>query len=749
MGQVQSGFYPLRNPNAVRLIVSWTEQLSGNKNTVNFSMTVYSKYRISGTWKCSFIADGTDFGAPRVRISHGGKTTPGSTVVRSNMVKTFTYSGSKSISITAALPDMDYYDVDEGSGSSQIYRPSFTTTINLKNNNSAPPTPSISCNNSKVGSNYLAEGTLDITLSSVKDPDGDTVRYVIYGERKEPGKTYWEKIGDGNSCLLWSTTARSVSHKITQYPRGTQFRVWGHAEDGKTKSGTTSTISNIWRNKIPNPVNEILPKEGYFNSDSFTINWDKPSDPDGNIPTINLWLSKDGADYVKVLSNSSATSYTQNIANDAEGTQYKFKIYSYDGLVESAVTTSSTYVKNTKPTKPTQIFPNEGFALGSTLISWNKSTDPEGRGIDHYIVYINDIKVGTSKTTSYTWIMPDSDPSEKEYTVSIEAVDVDGKSSDRGYATGSFKKAKPPAAPAWIKPQDTYFENNIPLTWENISSNGVSVTYELSYRINGGQWIVLTNTLRSPQYTHSITEITRGNSIEYRIKCSNTFGQSSPYAYSKVYYRNRIPLAPTISYPLKNSKVHDSTPRIAFTIHKELDSQKQTIYVKCGGKVYNSITHASMFSKKAGSYSTEEKVVFTCDELSNGSQTIVIYVNDGLINSPESSRTFAVENSTLNALKSDRITAELFNTMRTQINTIRKAYGLSEYVYDTKITIGALIRFKYIEEMRSAILDVRNVINDYDSSNPDKLNTTWENSGKDKLINASIVQQIIDIIKNT
>lgn len=749
MGQKTSDWFNLRYPNAVAIVIYYTESLSGNTNTVSFRMAVKSKYKIAGSWKCGLVVDGTDYGAPRVGIYHGGKGYGGETDVRTDISKTFIYSGSKTITVTGTLPDMDYYDVNEGPDSIQTYHPKFTTTIELTNNNTPPYTPRISCTNSKVGSNHLAEGTLNVELSSVSDPDGDTVRYVIYGERKEPGKSYWEKIGDSNSCLLWSTSSRSVSHKIAQYPRGTQFRVWGHAEDGKASSGRSGTISNIYRNRLPNPVSEILPKEGFFNNDSFTIKWNKPTDPDGNTPTFNLWLSKNGQDYTQVLNNSSATSYTQNIASDAEGTKYKFKIYAYDGLAESAVTMSSTYVKNTRPTKPTQIFPNEGFALGDTLISWNKSTDPEGRGIDYYIIYINDVKVGTSKTTSYTWRMPDSDPSEKEYKSSVEAVDIDGKKSDRGYATGTFRKAKPPAAPSWIKPQDTYFESNIPLTWENISSNGVSVTYELAYRINGGQWTILTNTLRAPKYAHDITGVARGNKIEYRIKCTNTFEQASPYAYSKSYYRNRIPLAPTISYPLKNSKVHDSTPRVAFTIYNEPDSQEQTIYVKCGGKTYNSVKHSNMFSKKAGKYSTEEKVVFTCSELSNGSQTVVVYVNDGLINSPESSRVFTIDKSNLNAVRYNRITAELFNDMRTQIDSIRKAYGLDTYDYDTKITKGALIRFKYIEEMRSAILDARNIINNYDSSNPDKLNITWESSAKGKIINASIVQQIIDIIKNT
>ena len=49
MGQVTSGWYSLRYPNAVAIVVSWSESLSGNNNTVTFSMTVKSKYRNS--WK--------------------------------------------------------------------------------------------------------------------------------------------------------------------------------------------------------------------------------------------------------------------------------------------------------------------------------------------------------------------------------------------------------------------------------------------------------------------------------------------------------------------------------------------------------------------------------------------------------------------------------------------------------------------------------------------------------------------------
>lgn len=749
MGQVSSGWYPLYKPNAVGITINWSESISGNKNTVTFSMIVRSKYRISGTWKCGFIADGTDFGSPRVRIEHGTKNTAGQTTVRTGMTKTFTYSGSKSISITASLPDMSYYDVDEGWSSNAIYQPKFTTTINLKTNNSPPPKPSITCTNGKVGGNHLVENSMDIELSAVTDPDGNVVTYAAYGQCKRPGND-WERIGDANSCILWSSSSRKVSYPVSGYPRGTQFRVWGKAVDSNgASSSTTGYYSNIYRNHLPNTVSEILPKEGYFNGSSFNISWKNPGDPNGNTPTFNLYLSKNNGDYSRVLNNSSATSYTQNISSDPEGTKYRFKIAAYDGLVEGNYTYSNTYVKNTKPTKPTQIFPSSGFYLGNVAISWNRSTDPENRGISYYDVYINDTRIGSSTTNSINWYIPDSDPAEKTYTISVIAVDVDGKASDKGYATGAFKKAKPPVAPSWIRPDETYFESEIGLTWENVSSNGASVSYELAYRINGGGWNVISSTLKNTKYTHNITGINRGSKIEYRIKCTNSFGQTSPYAYSKAYYRNQIPVTPTISYPIANSTVHDSTPRIAFSISKELDGQNQTIFVECGGKTYNSVSNKDMFSKKSGTYSTAEKIIFTCSELSEGSNTISIYVNDGMINSSKATRTFNVSSSNLSAKKGNVVTAELYNNIRSQINSVRKAYGLSDYNFTGNIIKNGIIKFSYITEMRQAIIEARNAINNYDSSNPDKITTSWIDSAKNDVIYATVVQQIIDIIKNT
>lgn len=745
MGSVSSAVFGLSGNNALWIVLNWSESISGSTNKVTFTAYACTRYRINGYWNCRFKIDGVDYGAPRLPIIHG---TGGSSQIGQEVIS-FTYTGTRAINAWIAIENMDYYDVGQGQSSTGVYYPNLDATINLSSTNTAPPTPVISCRNSVVGSNYLAENTLNAELSAVSDPDGDAVTYIIYGQYNRPG-VGWTTIGDGNSCILYQTGVRNVSVDITGYPRGTQFRIWGRAQDSNgASSGSTGTISNIYRNRAPNPVKEIKPKEGYFNGNNFQISWENPGDPNSNTPTFNLWRSINGGDYVQVLSNSRELTYTQDISSHAEGTKYKFKILTYDGLTESSPTYSANYVKNTKPTKPSQIFPCDGFSLGATVLSWNKSTDPELRGIDHYNIYINNTFLGTSKETSYIWTIPDADPSEKEYMVSVSATDIDGKTGDTGYATGPFKKAKPPVPPSWIKPNVDFLEDKVVLEWEAVSSNGVKAVYQVDYRDNDGAWKNLITGLKSTKYTHDVTGITRGHKIQYRIKCTNSFGQASDFKESKLYYRNRIPLTPTITYPIENSTVYDFSPRIAFNIKKELDGQGQVMYVKCGGTTYNSVSNKNMFSKKAGAYPEEEKIVFTCPILAVGTNTITVYVNDGLINGPETSRTFAIKDGGIAAKKDETITAALCIKIKEQINSIRLAYGLSDYKFDSGLLKNKLIKFSYIEEMRIAIQEARSVLDNYDSSNPDKLTKAWISSGKNNIEYASIFQEIIDVIKNT
>ena len=347
MASITSSAFGLTGGNKLWIVLSWKESISGTQNTVDFTMTVKTKYRINGRWPCRLKIDGQDFGAPRTTIAHG----PGCSTTVRKVTKTFNYSGSKSISVFAAIENMDYYDVSLGPSSSAMHYPNLSSTISLSTNNRPPNTPSISCSNSYVNGKYLAEGTLDVALSPVSDPDGNPVSYKIYGQYQKPGQS-WVSMG----CI---STNRTVNYSITGYPRGTRFKVWGNAVDNHgATSNSSTTIDNIYRNQAPNVVPSISTGQSYFNGDSFNISWSNPGDPDGTTPCFNLYLSKNGGEYSKILTYDSRTNYTQNIASDPEGTRYQFRICTSDNLTTSAFTYSPYYYKNARPTVPKYIFPS-------------------------------------------------------------------------------------------------------------------------------------------------------------------------------------------------------------------------------------------------------------------------------------------------------------------------------------------------------------------------------------------------------
>lgn len=747
MASSTSKKFGLPGNNRLWIELIWNENVVGTTNTVAVKMVVHTQYMIAGTWTCRLKIDGTTVKEERVGMYWGSYSSGGSKEVLSYS-KSFTYSGSKNITIEGAILNMDYYDIILGPGSITTSTLSHTATASLKTTNSAPPTPSIACTNSVVNGKYLAEDKVNITLGSVTDPQGDTVTYVAYAEYLPPGGKTWLNAGDANKAILYSTTNRNAVIDATKYARGTQFRVWGKAEDNHgASSALTNTISNIYRNKTPNPVTGLSPNGGIFN-DSFTTKWSNPGDPDGNTPTFKIWVSKNGGQWTLEKNGVADTSYTKSLTADPEGTTYKLRICTTDGMTESSYFVSNDFKKNTKPTTPNYIFPNSGYALGNVVITWNASTDPDNRGISYYNVKINNTIVGTSKTTSYNWAIPISDAYNTEYRASIQAVDNDGKTSDWGTATGSFYKASPPSPPSWMKPLSDYHEDYIDLEWENISSNNVKVTYDLEYRLNQNQWITLATDLNINKYKHDISRFDRGSRIDYRVLCRNAFGQTSAHYYRQGYYRNRIPYAPKIIVPTNNSLLYDKSPRIAFSVQADPDNQEQVLYVKYNGVTYNSSSNKDMFSRK-GAFAGTANVIFKASGLKVGENTIIAYTNDGLINSPETVIKLNIKESTLQAKQGDLISAKLFNSVREQINHTRVAYGFNNYAFNGTIVSGGAVKFDYITELRAAVVEARNYLNNFDASNSNlDVTTNWHAVVGDNYIFSEYIQQIIDIINN-
>lgn len=605
----------------------------------------------------------------------------------------------------------------------------------------------VMCSNTYVSSEkkYIAEDK--INLSMTKDLINQNIRYRIYLAYQKPD-TPWSEY----TMILNSKDVNSVEHIITSYPRGTRFSAYSEIYD--TEYSYTSTnqviLDNIYRNRTPGRVTNINPAtDTIFAGDNFKIEWDATTDPDGQALTYDLLLSNDnGQSYHIAATDLTQTYYIYDISSDSEGTTYKFKVRANDSMVTGTETVSPLYRKNTKPTVPTYVFPSSGYYIDDVTITWNASIDPDLLGISHYSVYINDKLIADNVTnTFYQWHIPEADPDGTQYVASIVAHDKSGTTSDKGYAIGGFKKALSIVPPQAINPTITYHENNIPLTWSAVLGVGSNMTYLIEYKINDGVWTYLATTSYT-YYTHDITKIERNSSIQYRIKCRTSSGKESEYKESIVYYRNETPTKPMIQYPVNNGTVYDTSLRLAINVPSKDTDQKMTLYVNCNGKLYNSVKHPSMFSI-SGTYSNSTSLVFTSENLKIGQNSISIYTNDGLLDSPPSSYNYTIKNSEVSVKQGDSITEKLFTTLMDKINTVRIAYALAPYYFSLPVKKDSLIKWTYIEDLRNAVIEARHLINNFDAQAIDDLKTEWSTAnGIGTPMKADYIQEIIDIINH-
>lgn len=360
------------------------------------------------------------------------------------------------------------------------------------NPNSAPPAPGIFCLNYAAPGRYLLEKTLDAELSQVSDPDGDTVRYVLYAQYKSPGMSDWASAGDVNNCILYSTTDRRVSINIEKYPRGTQFRIWGKAEDAThgVSSPNTGTIDNIYRKQAPTAPTMFCMND-QFNSDYIvetvmTLKLSDATDPENigstmqyricgqyKTPGSNQWLSMAGSDNI-IASSQSATI---RIEDYERGTQFKVWGYAIDNLGAQSENsnTMDNILRNRKPNKITTINPVSKTIIGNSItISWNIPTDPDGQTLTYSIsIKVNDedyfLLDGGKIETSFTVDISNYDPGTE---FRFKVIPNDGMVDGDGTISPLYKKDFPPS---FILPvnNSTLFQTNPRMVAKKMKGTGV------------------------------------------------------------------------------------------------------------------------------------------------------------------------------------------------------------------------------------------------------------------------------------
>ena len=271
----------------------------------------------------------------------------------------------------------------------------------------------------------------------------------------------------------------------------------------------------------------------------------------------------------------------------------------------------------------------------------------------------------------------------------------------------------------------------------------------IDYKINDNEWKSI-NKISQNYFTHIITNLNRGDKIQYRIRSINSFNLTSNYAYSIIYYRNILPKAPIIEYPINNSIVFQNDPRIAITIPSKSTNQNLKLYIDINGILYNSKDNYDMFSNQEKIFTTDTKIIFKAKDLRLGNNIIKFYINDETSNSE-----IITINYTFKEFKVDElyisddvyITSNLFKSILNNLNILNHNYLLDNLVLD--INKDDYIYYDIVNRMRNNIATIRNILNNYDylNSNYD-ITSNWENVSINSFITKKCIIEIIESIGN-
>lgn len=378
------------NPNGRLLVSSSIASIGTNR----YRLTVKLGVKSSLTWNGYGINCYAHVGSSKIHLGtftipqNSGRCTP----------DTYTYD----FNVTANTQVYSSCICTHCDGSDGWSGQSHADTAIYTNPNSPPPTPTIKCLNYAALGKYILESTLDVELSQVTDPNGDTVRYVIYAQYKNSSGN-WESAGDPNNCILFSTTDRKVSINVSSYPRGTQFRIWGRAQDDNGGIGAlTGYIENIYRNQAPTTPtiscsNTDIWNGNFIVEDQIFISLSQVTDPEGISVSYKIYgqyLSPGSSTWTpigddNVVSNTQSVSF--NINNYTRGTRFKFWGAAFDNFGASSNLSSeiSNIYRNRKPNAIASISPFSGVITGDEInLEWSNPGDPDGQLLT-YDVYVS------------------------------------------------------------------------------------------------------------------------------------------------------------------------------------------------------------------------------------------------------------------------------------------------------------------------------------------------------------------------
>lgn len=654
------------------------------------------------------------------------------------------------------------------SNSNTSNRPELTITYNT---NSAPRTPGLTVTSSTDSLGYTVP-KLSANVINNGDPDNNIHSTPFAFQLRDQNGTLFKE-------YTWQSS-QTFSHDLSAY-RGQPVKLRGIIKD---RENLTAYIDKtVYINSLPywqghtaeaTAINFTSGVTDSIYRQNITISWPKASDAQNQTIKYNVYCQigtdagpSGDTDSCCIAEGLTSTTYTfdgTNIKGKSipRGERIYLSVWAHDGLEWSPHRLVSKWIyRDQPPTSPTNVAPVSGHYESTVNVSWSQSSGSNGSYVEMYRVGLMDntdsiIKSWNVGQTSFTCNDLSSIERGETFKFCVVAVDNLGNDSTPAYS-GTLKRNSAPTDPKNFKVNSStlYVKNQVPLIWNaSTDADGDTVRYNISFSINNGAFQTLVKGLTTTSYTHNISNISVGSTLNYYIEAYDEFNVYS----NKVYIANKpqINMPPsTASFvlPYENRTLYTNTPRIVFRTGASYNDQNLKVIITVNGKEYSSDKDISYFDKS--SYGNNAEGMFVVPDsapLNYSKNTITIKTFDGLDYSTVSTRTISCDAMTVTTKnKGDLINVIDFNSLKTMINANRFAYGLNEYNwYDGFLQSNThFIDKKYFEQVIDGIYTLTTFINNKTNSSTLKRIYTKDVVLSNSFITKNIFNNIHEMIRKS
>ena len=646
--RLQGGEQYILATNRIRLDAEWREETVGNNNRIHVRFYVCSKYRIDGTWYCSFDINGQRvLNRQHTSLSQGNNTNAWATQVLVSEQYINLNKTVKSTNIKLYIHDFDYQSVATGAWTKKDFTQDFT--ISLTNTELIPYDPQITIN--KPDDNNGRNNYEVLQLNG----NGIAGGFRVYPCQTSAGSGVANKLqfyiampGNGSHTRIrigkyvngqgwnenfydsgWRTTTyhkyEMSFYSTDRYDRGVAWKVWSMVKSSTGNEKSSETIWFVFNDQPhfsghqPNISCSSIIVPG---TSSLRVSWDSCINSIyQSVYTLRYKLS-DSSTWTE-LYTSSATSATIDLSNQS--------IYSRGRTIEFQVKAQDKYDEDTefRGTKTVKI--NSLPLLSSTVISNNMNdpntynnhydnnvtftlpnkSDADGQNTFYKIYY----KVGNGNWVTYNsnytgstslTINCSNYQNSAGGSFQLKVTVNDGLEDGTTAMSSVMYKNTKPSIPSSINynptnaiHSNTHAELINGITWSSINNvcNGRPVPrYEVVKKTATATSSNGTNkTTYNPTSNNcnvNIDDITRGEYFWFEIVAIDIFGYRSDTYITTKYRRNQIPSSPSqIVLNQQKLNVYKTVPLTWInSVDPDGDTVKYKLEVKKGSSSYEVIS---------------------------------------------------------------------------------------------------------------------------------------------------------------